>query len=162
MFFYNKKLFLFLNDFYFMYKLLLWSIVFIFSTELSEIDCCMAEGTEMNTSFLDLVFIHFVFTAFASIVVSCHDRFSTYYASWEVSSTLSAACVILTYVLFAISSRTFYLLARSLFRRMFGEDTYSHIDIFLSLLSSTHSLQLNECSWTLFITLNIIIENTLL
>ena len=130
-----------------------WSVLFIFSTEFSKIDCCMTKWTEMKSCFLHLTFIHFMFASFTSVIISWHDGFSTDDTCREICSTLSATCIIFTYSLFTISSRAFYFFTRSFLRRMFSKYTDCHIDIFLSLLQSTHSLKFNECSWTLFIAL---------
>lgn len=138
------------------------SIIFVLGSELSEVYGCVTECAEVDARLLDLGFVHFVLAAFASVVVSGHYWFSAYHAGGEIGTALSAAGVVFTYVLFAISARAFDLFTRSLFGRMLCKDADGHVDVFLSLFSRAHSLKFNECARTLFVALKIKNISTLL
>ena len=122
------------------------SVVFILGSELPEVDGCVAKGTEMQPCFFHFLFVHFVFAALASVIISCHDGLATHNAGWEVGSTFPATGVVLAYSILAVSARTFHLLARSLLWRVLGEDTHCHVNIFFALLSSSHSLKFDKGS----------------
>ena len=122
------------------------SVVFILGSELPEVDGCVAKGTEMQPCFFHFLFVHFVFATLASVIISCHDGLATDDACWKVGSTFPATGVVLAHCILAVSAWAFHLLARSLFWRVLGEDTHCHVNIFFALLSSSHSLKLNERS----------------
>ena len=137
-------------------------ILFIFLTKLSKINSCMAQCAILILMFLYLTFIHFVFAAFTTIIISSYNRFTTNNTSWEIASTLSAYCIILSNKALAMTSWTFYSLSRGLFWRMLRENAYSNINISLSFFMSPHSLKLDKSTRAFFITLKLNKANTLL
>ena len=72
----------------------------------------MTQRAMFQLVFLDLIIIHFMLAAFASIVSASHYRLPADHASWKVASTRPADSVVLTNRLLAASARTFDLLAR--------------------------------------------------
>lgn len=115
----------------------------------------MAQRAIFILMFLYLTFIHFVFTAFTTIIISSYNRFTTNNTSWEIASTLSAYCIILSNKTFAMTSWTFYSLSRGFFWRMLRENSHSDINISLSFFMSSHSLKFNKGTRALFITLQL-------
>ena len=95
-----------------------------------------------------------MFTSFAPIIVPTKYGLATNNTSREISPTFPATGIILADLPLAIFAGTLSLLARSFLRWMFGKDAYSHIDVLLPLVGSSHPLELYECSRTLFVALN--------
>lgn len=129
------------------------SIFIVSLSEFSKVNCSMAKSAILEFEFFDLIFIHFVFTSLASIVVSGYNRFSTNNTSWEIATTRLTNSVVLADSFFTISTRAFYPFSRSLFRGVLCKYTHCDFNISLFFFSCSHSFKLDKGSRTLFIAL---------
>lgn len=121
------------------------SIIIIPLAKLPKINLCMAKRTVFKITFFNLRLIHFMPTCFTSIIIPSNDGLATDNTSWEIATTTFTSCIIFTYHIRTILPWAFYTLSRCLFWRMLCKYTHCHIYISLSLLWSTHTLQLNKC-----------------
>ena len=133
---------------------LIKSIFIISLPKLPKVNGCMAKSTIFELEFLNLSFIHFMLASLAAIIIASDNWLSRYNTSWEIAAARPTNSVILADWLLAVSSRALDSLSWCFLWWMFGKDAHCYVHVTLFFLLSTHSLQLDECSRTLFVTLN--------
>ena len=122
------------------------SIFIIPLPKLPEINLSMTQSTMLQLMLLHLTVIHLMATCLATIVTTSQNRFATHHTCREVTTATSTDSVVLAYRLLACTSRTLHSLARCLLGRVLGKDTYSNIDVSLTLFSCSHALQFDKSS----------------
>ncbi len=114
----------------------------------------MAQGAVFQLELFHFCLVHLVFASLAAVIVASDDGFASHHACWEVATTGSTNGIVFAYELLAVSSRALYLLSSCLFRRVFGENAHSNVNITLSFLCSSHSFQFHKGSRAFFVTLH--------
>jgi len=109
------------------------SIFIIPLSEFSKVNGRVAQSTVFELSLFNFTLIHFVFAAFAAVIITSDNGFATDNTSWEITATCSADSVVLAYRFLAITAWTLNPFSRSLFRWVFSEYADSNIDIMFTL-----------------------------